>query len=294
MPPSQSCSPLTITRSPSPQLLPSPPNLGRFFSFLRAAFKVTEEDTIPTTPTQEVIVQDRDYYLPFRQLGPSKRVILNDPNGPFSPTRLKTREGFFDALIFRLITQASPILVQEKQVCFGSFVRFMDAVKEKDKHDYCNPTATGQHYRFRNIPHITDYWEHTADWSAFASHAETTLKSLLTWLTSSGRFYGMGNLVGWLLASDYAYAGLVAMPGASAVGEIIFKINAGGKGGLELLGFDVNTQEACADAMVVVWEAVQNTFTPAEIEEMVLDPITLEHALCKFKRLYKKCIAGVS
>ena len=75
----------------------------------------------------------------------------------------------------------------------------------------------------------------------------------LLWVTGregkKTRFYGMGSLVGWLLASDYAYAGLVQAPEPSKVGEIMFKINAGGKSGLALLRFNVSTQEACAEAM---------------------------------------------
>jgi predicted GNAT family acetyltransferase len=84
------------------------------------------------------------------------------------------------------------------------------------------------------------------------------------------------------------------MPGAAEVGEIIFKIKAGGKDGLELLGFQVDTQESCAMAMETVWIMVQRCFTSDQINEMGLDPTTLEHALCKFKRMYAQCIANVS
>lgn len=282
----------------SQNLLPSPPNLGCFFSFLRTAFHVAAEDAIPTTSTQHMIVQDRDRFLPFRQLAPSKHIILDDPSGPFSPARLKTQEGLFDALIFRLITQASPILIQEKQVCFGTPEKFRELTKGREQSDYCNPTATGQYNRFHNLLHIRKYWEHTANWSEVANNPEITLGSLLTWFTGHEgkvtRFYGMGKLVGWLLASDYAYAGLVKMPGAAEVGEIIFKIKAGGKDGLELLGFQVDTQESCAMAMETVWMMVQRCFTSDQINEMGLDPTTLEHALCKFKRMYVQCIANVS
>ena len=261
------------------------------------AFDVSEESTAACTLTQETIIQDRDRYLPFRQLGPSKRIVLEDSQGPFSPTRLKTREGLFDALIFRLITQASPLLIDEKQVCFGSPAEFQEAVKGKDNCYFCNPLATGQHSRTRNIVHINTYWEHTADWVTCTNQTDITLEGLLTWFTghqeNGTRFFGMGNLVGWLLASDYAYAGLVAMPNASKVGEIIFKINAGGRDGLGLLGFEVATKEACAEAMLSLWAMVQTHFLPSEIDKMGLEPITLEHALCKFKRLYGKCISKV-
>lgn len=291
--------------SPQPSPIPQPPppssdpeRFSTFIAFLKAAFWVAQEDKTPMTLTQERITKDRDYFLPFRQLGPSKQIILNDPDGPFSPAKLKTREGFFDAVIFRLITQASPFLLVEKQVCFGSLRSFQEATKGKVQESYCNPTATGQHSRFRNIPHIPTYWTNSADWGDYVNSPEITFDSLRTWLTgktgSGTRFYGMGNLVGWLLATDYAYAGLVTMPDVSEVGRIIYDIGAGGKGGLKLLGFDVSTKEACAKAMERVWAKVQEHLTSAELSQMGLEPITLEHALCKFSRLYKKCIAKVS
>jgi hypothetical protein len=182
-------------------------------------------------------------------------------------------------------------------VCFGSPEDFDKATDGKDKHDYCKPMATGQHCRFKNIPYVPMYWEHAAGWSSYISQTGITLQSLFAWLTGREgkhtRFYGMGNLVGWLLASDYAYAGLVDIPEVSVVGEIIFKINAGGMAGLELLGLKVDTKEACAEAMRLAWTAVNKSLTPTEIVNMGLDPITLEHALCKFKRL-KGTIAKVS
>ena len=289
-------SPLTsYSRTPSPVPIPPGPSessttLSRFFSFLRAAFEIADEGSIPLTPTQKKIAEDRDRYLPFRQLGPSKRTVLEDPQGPFSPTRLRTREGFFDALVFRLITQASPILLQERRVHFGSPSILKEATKGKSEPDYCNPSATGQHNRFRNIPYIPTYWKHAADWSDLVTRG-ITLESLLAWLTgkegSKKRFFGMGNLVGWLLASDYAYAGLVDIPDTLEVGRIIFEIDAGGRGGLALLGFDVCTPDACAKSLSNVWAAVRTQFTTAEIHEMGLDLITLEHALCKFKRLHR-------
>lgn len=247
--------------------------------------------------TQDKIIQDRDYYLPFRQLAPSKRIVLEDPEGPFSPARIKTQEGLFDALIFRLITQASPLLINKKLVCFGSPAAFQDATKERDPHYFCKAHATGQHSRTRNIPYINTYWKHAEDWVAYTNQTNVTLEDLLTWFTGhevdGTRFFGMGNLVGWLLASDYAYAGLVATPDASEVGEIIFKIDAGGKDALELLGFDVRNKEACGQAMSCLWDTVRAQFLPAEISKMGLEPITLEHALCKFKRLNKNCISMV-
>jgi hypothetical protein len=288
---------MDLSQSPTPHPSPLSPNIMCFFSFLKAAFDIAEEGAAPHTLTQEKIIEDRDRYLPFRQLGPSKRIILEDPHGPFSPTRLKTREGLFDALIFQLITQASPFLVGEKQVYFGSPGEFQIATKGKDVHYFCNQLAIGQHNRLKNIPHIGTYWDHTTDWVNYANQDGVTLETLLAWFTghqqNRSRFFGMGNLVGWLLASDYVYAGLVAVPDASEVGEIIFKIDAGGKGGLELLGFEVGTQEACAEAMLALWTVVETNFSSAEVLKMGLEPITLEHALCKFKRLYKSCISKV-
>lgn len=286
--------------TPTPQPLPPSQDLSRFsyfLSFLRAALDVVEEDANPLTLTQHRIVEDRDYFLPFRQLGPSKRITLNDPNGPFCPTRLKTREGLFDALIFRLITQASPFLLQDKHVHFGSPSNFEEATVGLDRSHYCKKNATGQHCRFLNIPYIQTYWDNSAGWSDCINQPDFTFESLRLWLTGNQggktRFFGMGNLVGWLLATDYVYAGLVEMPEAREVGEIIYRINAGGRAGLKLLGFDVSTKEGCADAMDRVWAKVCKCLTPSEVQQMGLDQITLEHALCKFSRLFKGYIVKV-
>lgn len=296
MPVDTACStPLSSpSRTPEP---PEPsdlsPRFKLFFSFLEAAIDLTREDTsFSYTKTQEKITGDPDYYLPFRQLSPSKHIVLCDPQGPFSPTKLRTRKGLFDAIIFRLITQASPILLQERRVVFGSPANFELAIEGKgDRHQYCKPNATGQHNRFLNIPHIPVYWENTADWNSIANRPGITLNSLLEWFTGSEghatRFYGMGPLVGWLLASDYAYAGLVDMPDAREVGKIIFKINAGGRGGLRLLGLDADTASACGESMSNLWDEICDHFDAAEIKEMGLNAITLEHALCKFERLWE-------
>ena len=290
-------SPLTeYPMFPSPgqhsSIRPDPsPLLPRFYSFLRAAFDIIDEGSAILTTTQEKIVKNRDLYLPFRQLAPSKRIVLDAPQGPFSPSKLKTQEGLFDALIFRLITQASPILLQEKHVCFGSPSTFDHVTSGREQRYYCNPTAIGQHNRLSNIPHIHEYWKGAADWDDFLNGSEVTLQTLVEWLTGDcegrTRFFGMGNLAGWLLASDYAYAGLVSMPEISEVGKIIFKINAGGKGGLAFLGFDVSSPEACVESLSRLWAAIQTQLSPAEIQAMGLDFVTLEHALCKFQRLHK-------
>ena len=236
------------------------------------------------------ISNDPDRYLPFRQLAPSKRIILDDPQGPFSPQRLKTRGGLFDAIIFRLITQASPILLEGKEVYFGSPDKFHRAIKGQEYAYYCKRGATGQYDRFKNIPHIDRYWEQTAGWEEFISDSNVSFDSLLKWFTGrqgrQKRFPGMGNLVGWLLASDYTCAFLVGHPTAFDVGEIIFGIGAGSKQGLRLLGFDTNSKKACGTAMEAVSAAVHKELTLQERTGLGIDVITIEHALCKYARLY--------
>ena len=277
--------PLLLTVKP----LPLSPEFRCFIAFLKAALGVTQG--IVLTPIQKKIGTSLDYYLPFRQLGPSKQIILEDSEGPFSPIKLTSQEGFFDALIFRLIALASPLLLTNQQVCFGSPEGFHKATKNKEWSQFCEPNATGQHSRFENIPHIDTYWEHIIGWPAYSKGADLTLDHLLAWFTgregSTKRFSGMGDLVGWLLASDYANAGLVGVPSAQTVGRIIFRMDARGRKGLELLGFDVSTQDACGESMELAMAMVKKTLSPTELEQMKMDTITLEHALCKYSKLYK-------
>ena len=290
--------PLTSTASGSannPPLLmakhlPLSPEFRCFLSFLRAALDVTQGVTL--TPVQKKINTSLDYYLPFRQLGPSKQIILGDPEGPFSPAKLRSREGFFDALIFRLVTSASPLLLTERRVCFGSSEEFNKATKDKEQSQFCKSNATGQHSRFKNIPHIDTYWEHTIGWHAYSKQTDLTLDDLLNWFIgkegSAKRFFGMGGLAGWLLASDYANAGLVGVPDAQMVGRIIFGVDAGSRKGLELLGFDVSMQDACGESMKLAMATLNENLSPMELEQMKMDTITLEHALCKYSRLYER------
>lgn len=269
--------------------LPLSPEFRCFIAFLKAALGVMQGVTL--TPVQKKMATSLDHYLPFRQLGSSKQIILQDPEGPFSPAKLTSREGFFDALIFRLITLASPLLLTERQVCFGSPEGFSKATKGKERSQFCKANATGQHSRFRNIPHINTYWEQTRGWHAYSTQSDLTLNHLLTWFTGkeglTKRFFGMGNLVGWLLASDYAAAGLVGVPSAQTVGRVIYSIDAGGRKGLKLLGFDVSTPDACGESMELTMAMVRKNFPPAELDQMGMDTITLEHALCKYSRLYE-------
>jgi hypothetical protein len=264
--------------------------LATFCSFLQAAFAVATATHANTSPTQDKITSNRDRYLPFRQLGPSKRVVLQDLQSPFSPDKLKTRGGFFDALLFRLITQSSPFLVDQGHVRFGSLECFREAVKGLQVDFYCVKNATGRYNRTFNIGFLETYWAQSDSWEGLSTTPELSLESLFSWFTGtvSGkkRFPGMGPLVGWLLASDYAYAGLVPMPSVSDVGRLIYKIDAGGKAGLELLGLKVGDIEACANSLQLVWDGVKSNFTTDEIANMGLEPITLEHALCKYKRIY--------
>lgn len=281
---------LTLPNHPPPSPV-SDEEITRFCSFLRVAFAVARTPSPHPSPVQEKIIAQPDRYLPFRQLAPSKVVILEDPQGPFSPNRLKTREGFFDAVIFRLITQASDLLVKQRQVCFGSATEFFSVTEGLEETSYNVRNATGQYDRSKNIPHIQDYCDQANSWEQFINTPGLTLISLFKWLTGKSqgekRFAGMGNLVGWLLASDYAYAGLVPVPTVSDLGYVINTLNLGAKRGLQLLKLPATCEEECVESIELVWNGIQEFFTPDEIDDMGLDFITLEHALCKYKRLSK-------
>jgi hypothetical protein len=272
--------------------LPPPSSkFGCFIAFLKAALDVAKGVTM--TPTQKKINTSLDYFLPFRQLGPSKQTVLKDPEGPFSPAKLQSQEGLFDALIFRLITFASPLLLTERRVCFGSPEEFRKATKDKEWSGFCYSNATaGQHSGFENIPYTEAYWKHATGWPTYSKQPDLTFANLLNWFTGkegpNERFYGMGNLVGWLIASDYANAGLVEVPSAQTVGRIMFRIDAEGRKGLELLGLDASTQDACGKSVELAMAMVEKSLLPTELEQMKMDMITLEYALCQYSQLYEQ------
>lgn len=61
----------------------------------------------------------RDFYLPFREHGPSRLAAVHSNPGPFHPEFVRTRAGFFSALIYCAVTFGAPMVYEDHKVFFS-------------------------------------------------------------------------------------------------------------------------------------------------------------------------------
>ncbi|KII82672.1 hypothetical protein PLICRDRAFT_33267, partial [Plicaturopsis crispa FD-325 SS-3] len=97
------------------------------------------------------------------------------------------------------------------------------------------------------------------------------------------------DLAGVLLAEDLVYAGVVRMPTADKMGDVIYDLSKGAIQGLERLGLlhlkdNANkdaARAACRKAFVELHTWLSGSLTAAQRTKTTYDVIMLEHALCK-------------
>ncbi|KAF8573778.1 hypothetical protein K439DRAFT_1374372, partial [Ramaria rubella] len=100
-------------------------------------------------------------------------------------------------------------------------------------------------------------------------------------------FPQIGDLMGYLMAVDLCYAGLVQWPTAFELGELIYDIGRGSYSEMVIQGL-VDGENDCTDCGSIyntLHEKVEASLMEEELMNMKFDIFMLEHALCKKKRL---------
>ncbi|KAJ7763760.1 hypothetical protein B0H16DRAFT_1311070 [Mycena metata] len=261
------------------------------------------------TLLQTAVNAKLDFLLPFREHGPS-RVNSRGPRGAFHSGHSATWAGLFSGLIFRGVTFASPFAQSATSTTYFRDVSAWDAECAKytspPEFFFCNPWAYSKRKSKRSESLVTEYWAaiHVLDcpnWEANTANGNYAFKSCYDFLkqTSPSRFQEIGPLVGFLLAGDFSYTGVVQSPTVDDVGEIIRGINKGGVKGLELLGLvrprEKGTGRAFKMASMVEVKAgfsklqgfLDTKLTAAQKAHMIFDPIMSENSLCKLTRVVK-------
>ncbi|KAI0364740.1 hypothetical protein BV20DRAFT_1056967 [Pilatotrama ljubarskyi] len=99
----------------------------------------------------------------------------------------------------------------------------------------------------------------------------------------------IGPLTGMLITSDLVYAGKVAMPLASKMGEMVHLLDKGADTCLRHFGL-LHKSSPLEDTVTVfedLYDTVREELTEDERARMTFDPIMFEHTLCKFQRCYE-------
>jgi hypothetical protein len=244
------------------------------------------------------VFRNGDKQLPFRDIAPSRRTILNADNSPFAPENIRTRRSFFSVMVHRAITHHTPFLVEHQEVLFDNAEDFRSRLaspeyENEDASFFCDKSAYGRATR-RTVDNAETLWMTSGRqkfnrWllSDRPEHRKS-FTDLLDLFDNSKAFPSVGKLTGYLMASDYAIAGVVDMPTLEELGAIVFDIGKGAMTGLRLLELQCETKEETIQAIAHVDKLVRDHFYNEELEKMDYNPFVLEHMLCKFRRLTTK------
>lgn len=238
-----------------------------------------------------------DKKLPFRDLAPSRRTILSS-DGPFSPDNLRTREGFFSAMVYRGITHNTKFLVDHQETMFNDADHFLDRTRvyrSKPDSFFCNKAAYGC-CTVRTKDNAATYWRTacSTDFNGWVVGDDTaTFSQLLRLFKDAKHFPAIGSLTGYLLAADYAIEGVVGMPTIEDIGSLVYDLKKGAFTGLGKLGFPCADREETVKSMVDLDTIVRLHFSKDDLTRMNYSPFVLEHMLCKFRRLSTKLYKDV-
>lgn len=265
------------------------------------------DSSLPTSPTprqQTVIDNGFDKFLPFREHAPS-RLRVKSPSGPFHPSNIDRPGAFASACIFRGITFSCRFIQDTPSNFFPDLAawdravadfRAKPGVRDGDR-DICDKAAYGTPLSGRGLNHAAKYFAAESHWhDYFARHntgGKVNFVRLYAWLQHDGSetrgkmLPQMGTLITLLLAGDLCYAGKAAMPTAEEMGILVGNLNKGARSGLQdafIISSDaVATQ--IKDGFVGLYNYLDRELTQDQKTRMTFDPITLEHILCKYKRV---------
>ena len=275
----------------------------RFLKQISVLITATLESNIHRQLLHE-ISQDLDFKLPFRIHAPSLHVALNADPGPFSQDHIRTRSGFFSALLFRALTFSAPIVLEDEQVFFQDYDDWLAFYKQATDQDekpvtyFVRNRAYGTPNKHRN-PSITEsLWFASEVWEEWLDSNEEDGSicpvELFTFLMGQSpckaKFRNVGPLTAYLLTADYICAGLATMPSVEQMAHIIHSVNKGAVSGLRMLGLLPRGVQAVTGHDVSVatsqlWKYLESSLSDDLKEKMPWNVITLEHSLCKFSRL---------
>ncbi|KAJ3515258.1 hypothetical protein NMY22_g14501 [Coprinellus aureogranulatus] len=306
------CFQAMVTQSPAPTtamgtILPSNTMAESRLLGLDTFLKACIQYTIGTLPTQHpvyrLLSQNPDFYSPFRERAPSK-VRFGGPNGPLSPSVIKTTSGLFSAVTFRGILYNTPFsLHPEAPMVFSNLddwhtqmAAFRNSHPESAANPYyfCNPNAySRQPIAGRSLENAELFWDKAVglDWDKRTQNVLPFAECLH--IITEANFPTMGNLQLFLLAGDLHYAGVCHPPEFADVADFLFcqKPKGGSLKALAFLGLITDIRHASRQeielALRFLDSHLKRVLSESERVLMLYDLICLEHLSCKYKRAIK-------
>ncbi|KAI0686694.1 hypothetical protein C8T65DRAFT_701054 [Cerioporus squamosus] len=290
--------------------------LNALVEFFRDLLPLAQGEA-PTSAIQQLVDSDKDRYLPFRNLAPTRRAV-SGPSGPFHATNIRCPGAFASSVINRALTFNAPAAKEAGNPTFFSNEEDWDAFKtdrnfsEHDKTSlayFFNVRCYGsaQATRYQGMDDIDVYFSAEKDWEMLLAECGGKVPFLrfFRWakqqvkrmhkdkheLRLQARLPLVGKLTAFLLAADLSYSGVVETPTVDEVGAIIYKNDLGSRAGLWKTGqlSSMNaSQEETVKAFREVVEHFQEVIDYDDQKLVGLDAIMVEHLLCKYQRVHRE------
>ncbi|TDL13761.1 hypothetical protein BD410DRAFT_846641 [Rickenella mellea] len=273
-------------------------------AFMRDLYPILYKDPNSYSDLCNHVVMDIDKYSPFRELAPSRAMILTSPC--YAHPAIYTRLGFFNALVFRAITYGADFLRKDKAKYFLSAIDFQSQVdlnrlkggdRSHNKY-FCRANAYGNATN-RSLANVPLLWDKSDLWENFirpyhTAHELVPFHAMQQWILKA-KFKGVGDLTAFLLAGDLMYANVVSAPSPDSIGSTIIRFGKGPFSALkrlQVIGSKLTPGAEFADedspqvqAFVQLYHAVGELLLEREMELIGgFDVIIFEHTLCKMSR----------
>ncbi|KIY61680.1 hypothetical protein CYLTODRAFT_447602 [Cylindrobasidium torrendii FP15055 ss-10] len=264
-----------------------PPGFHMFASFLREALKLLLGNT-SNLPKVPAALEDLDYYLPFRELAPSRRQILSSTSGPFSAGKILTRSGMFSALLFRGVLFNTPALFAAgHSFCFEDLSAFNAYLQQSSKPEryFCHPAAYGR-TAGRTTSNAKQFWE-ASPRLLLKVKQNIGFFPFIKSVAASRDYPTFGKLCAYLLAVDLVYAGVMKQPTIEELGSVVAWLDMGAAAVLKRFGCPAGKIK---EGFVALFNYLERDGL-ALGERSQMSPILMfdvEHGLCKYGRFYEK------
>ena len=250
---------------------------------------------------------DLDFYLPFRQYGPS---LVNARHVIYTNVEHFTQNdgiAFFNVLAFHGVFFGSPFARSAHYRWFDSLnawkifraIHMNEAAKfgGDDKY-YINKSCYGRPQKDRELELLSTYWDQRLEWNEkFNGAVKPSIDEVFKWLKNKKNgvkmFPNIGGLTVLLICGDLVEAGILSIPSVEEWAGIVYRLGKGAKDGMEVFGLTQKTssQQEVQEAFVSLHQVLQSQLGMEEKAMMGYDIIMLEHTLCKIKRLVGRAVS---
>lgn len=246
---------------------------------------VSDQSVISTTFADNrlnKIVEDLDYYLPFRDKAPLR---IKSLSGPYHSDNCRTRSGFFSMLCWRGIFYRSKFSYDHHGYFVDPTAFDNYRINSGQPNDYFeNKRAYGTSNSLRCLERVPGFWDASNGWENFLAQGPT-LDDLYRHLLA---IYSIGPLTAFLICGDCYLCGLFSTT-VEEVANIVVEIDRGSTRGMCSLGLfgDGATSDQKKSAFIALYHHGLEKYDAAKKERMGYNYFMVEHGTCKLGRFKK-------